>query len=395
MAKAKKNTESKTAKVTTKKAPAAASAAKPAKVAVSKKSTASTASPRVAKKPASTAASATVKVPAASKTKSAPHSPSRNGTAKKAAVAKSPITANQFLAVERDHRELPLDYGDTKIVLMSRDPEWIFAFWEINAETRRKMGLVRGKHDKALTVRIYELNNGVPGTFSDVTVNDFTSSWYFKVPNANSSYRAVVGVIEKGDFKTIATSNTIAIPRHGIAEETSVEFAEINDEVYSQIVQLSGGHHISERLGGEDFIKTLQQKVFQSLTAGPLFSGTHSGNFPGSSSLFSGAGFSGDLFSAPGIGGEAGLKSSAKPGEFWLEVGVDVIVYGATSPDAKVKLMGKELRLTPDGTFRVRMVLPDSTVEFPVEAVSADGQHRRRVKPTVTRETSGSPHKPV
>ncbi|MEO8377417.1 MAG: DUF4912 domain-containing protein [Candidatus Sumerlaeota bacterium] len=373
MAKAKKVTEEKTVKET-KKSPAAASPSR-------KLTPAKPATPRSTKSKTAVSVADVVEN-------------RKNGAAKKKpATNGASATAQQFLAVEQDKRELPLDYGDTKIVLMSRDPEWIFAYWEINAETRRKFGIVRGKHDKALTVRFYELNDGAAKDYSDITVNDFTSSWYFKVLNGNAAYRAEVGIIEKGEFKAISTSNTIAIPRHGIAEETPAEFAEINDEVYSQIVQLSGGYHISERLGGEDFLKTLQQKVFHSLTTGPLFSGSLSGGFLGSSSLFSGSGFSGDF--APGVGGEAGLRSSAKPGEFWLEVGVDVIVYGATTPDAKVKLMGHDVRLTPDGTFRVRMVLPDSSVEFPVEAVSADGLHKRRVKPTVTRSTTGSPHKPV
>ncbi|MCC7391304.1 DUF4912 domain-containing protein [Candidatus Sumerlaeota bacterium] len=387
MAKTNKSSEVTTKKVAG-KSPATAKA--PTTSAPKKKAAAAPRNAKAAASSATAVAEKKTKKPAASKAKA----PARKVAAAKTSA--SSATTEQFLAVERDNRELPLDYGDTKVVLMSRDPEWIFAYWEINAETRKQHGLQRGKHDKALTVRFHELRDGKAVDSSDVTVNDFTSSWYFKVPNSNASYRAEVGFIEKGVFKVIATSNTISIPRHGISEESSVEFAEINDEVYSQIVQLSGGYHISERLGGEDFLKTLQQKVFQSLTTGgPLFSGTLSGNFLGSSSLFSGAGFSGDLFSAPGIGGEAGLKSSAKPGEFWLEVGVDVIVYGATTPDAKVKLMDQDIRLTPDGTFRVRMVLPDSTIEFPVEAVSADGKHRRRVKPTVTRSTNGSPHKPA
>ena len=72
-----------------------------------------------------------------------------------------------------------------------------------------------------------------------------------------------------------------------------------------------------------------------------------------------------------------------------------MIVYGATEPDAKVKFMGQEIRLTQDGTFRVRMVLPDTTIEFPVDATSADGEQKRGVKPVVQRWTEGDPKKPL
>jgi len=38
-------------------------------------------------------------------------------------------------------RELPKEYGETKIVLLVRDPEWVFAYWEINDEIRFRHGL--------------------------------------------------------------------------------------------------------------------------------------------------------------------------------------------------------------------------------------------------------------
>jgi hypothetical protein len=41
------------------------------------------------------------------------------------------------------------------------------------------------------------------------------------------------------------------------------------------------------------------------------------------------------------------------------------------------------------------MVLPDTTIEFPIDAVSADGEHRRAVKPVVKRHTEGDPRKPL
>jgi hypothetical protein len=415
MAKAKKTSDVKAAtdkptketsrapkKAATKKAEAVKAPAKgPAKAKV--------AAPAKAAKPAAKAAVAKKTTPVARTTAAAPVKAKAVSTANGAAEKKSAISAEEFRAVEQDSRELPLEYGDTKIVLMSRDPEWVFAYWEINADSRKKFGLVKGRHNKPLTLRVHELKGGKSLGYFDVTVNDYTSSWYLKIPNTSSSYRVDLGLVQDGGkFDTIAASNVLTIPRLGISEESSVEFAEINDEIYTQIVQLSGGYHISERLGSDEFLRSLQQRVFQSLTAGPLSSaGLSSGSLYGLSSgllssgmfsgsfLASGAGFSGDLFSAPGGGGETTLKRPAKESDFWLEVGVDVIVYGATVPDAKVRFMGQEVRLTPDGTFRVRMVLPDTTIEFPVDATSADGTHRRAVKPVVTRNTEGDPHKPL
>lgn len=324
-------------------------------------------------------------------TKAAKPKPSaRTTTSRKAAKSSPSITTEQFRAVEEDARELPLEYGDTKIVLMPRDPEWVFAYWEISPETRRALGIVKGKHSRPLTLRVHEISNDKEVNVFDVTVNDYTSSWYLRIPSASANYRVELGLQDdKGRFRHIATSNLLALPKLGISDESPAEFAEINDEIYSQIVHLSGGQTISTRLGSDEFLRNLQQRVFQSISSGSLFSGGNS-----SGGVFSGAGFSGDLFSAPA--GEAALRRPiTRDREFWLEAGVDVIVYGATVPDAKVKFMGQEVRLTPDGTFRVRMVLPNTTVEFPIEATSADGHDQRAVKPVVTRRTEGDPHLPL
>ncbi len=320
-----------------------------------------------------------------------------------------PGAREELRRLEEDPRELPLEYGETKVVLLTRDPEWIFAYWEMSPETRKDFGLPRGQHDKHLLLRVYDLAMGQPGQgaeFFDVSINDYTSSWYIRVPKAGTSYAVQLGVVEDDHFRSIATSNTLHIPRRGISEETDLQFAEIDDEVYQQIVHLSGGVRIGERLGSDEFLRSLQQRVSQALEEGPfgsagLFSGQmygiSSGLLGGASGEFSGV-FHEELSSGmlTGGAGEETLRSrAAAPGrDFWLEVGVDVIVYGATEPDAHVSFMGQQVRLTPDGTFRIRMVLPDSTVEFPIEARSASGGEVRKVKPVVTRQTEGDPRKP-
>jgi hypothetical protein len=88
-----------------------------------------------------------------------------------------------------------------------------------------------------------------------------------------------------------------------------------------------------------------------------------------------------------------GVSSSAsfyrRPPErkFWLVVNCELIVYGATEPDAKLTVQGKDIELKKDGTFSLRFALPDGKQVIPVEATSNDGVDRRRVTPIVTRKT--------
>jgi hypothetical protein len=403
----------KTATVPVKKTATKAVSKTPAKAAAAPKKTATKAAAPAAKAPAKAApakASAPVKAVAPAKPAT------RKASAPAVIPATAPMNKSAMLEIEAQERELPLEYGDTKIVLLTRDPEWIFAYWEINPATRKKYDLVRGNHSKPISLRMHTLASRGHVAPYDVPVNDYTSSWYIRVPAGGSRFRVDLGVFDaKGTFVTLASSNEIEVPRMEIAESTDLEFAEINDEIYHQIVQLSGGLGIKERLGSDEFLRSLQQRVFDVLSAGPMSSaGLSSGAMFG---LSSGAAFSGSvlssgafgllssgafglssagLFSA-GAGGEGAVQLASKErrSDFWLEVGVDVIVYGATEPDAKVVFMGQEIRLTPDGTFRVRMVLPDTTIEFPIQAESADGEHHRAVKPVVKRHTEGDPRKPL
>jgi hypothetical protein len=72
---------------------------------------------------------------------------------------------------------------------------------------------------------------------------------------------------------------------------------------------------------------------------------------------------------------------------FWLQVNVELIVYGATDPDAQVTVAGRPVELRPDGTFSLRFSLPDGDYELPVAAVSADGGQGRAAHLRFNRQT--------
>jgi hypothetical protein len=62
---------------------------------------------------------------------------------------------------------------------------------------------------------------------------------------------------------------------------------------------------------------------------------------------------------------------------FWLNVNAELVIYGATEPDAKVAIGGRPIRLRPDGTFSYRFALPDGSYQLPVTAVSPEGDVRQ------------------
>jgi hypothetical protein len=72
---------------------------------------------------------------------------------------------------------------------------------------------------------------------------------------------------------------------------------------------------------------------------------------------------------------------------FWLLVATELIIYGATEPDARVTVAGEPVALREDGTFTMRFALPDGRIELPVRAESGDGRQSRTTTPVVEKQT--------
>lgn len=77
-----------------------------------------------------------------------------------------------------------------------------------------------------------------------------------------------------------------------------------------------------------------------------------------------------ETISSPGI-------SQPKPKGFRFNINAELIVYGATEPDANVTMAGQAIKLRPDGTFSFRFALPDGRYQLAVTATSADNDQRQ------------------
>lgn len=125
-------------------------------------------------------------------------------------------------------------------------------------------------------------------------------------------------------------------------------------------------------------------------TSGMGMSGV--GLWGGSIPTMSGVGMSGiGVYSMSGVG-MSGVGFSAsmppiRPRKFWLIADAELIVYGATEPDATVTIGGRPVKLNPDGTFRFQMSFPDGKIDFPIMAVAADGEQMRSIHMQFNRET--------
>jgi hypothetical protein len=79
----------------------------------------------------------------------------------------------------------------------------------------------------------------------------------------------------------------------------------------------------------------------------------------------------------------AGAETLARDhDDFFFQVEAEVLLYGATKPGAYVTVQGE-----PDGTFTMRLCLPDKRQVIPAVSASADGVEQRTVVVAIERNT--------
>jgi ABC-type phosphate transport system substrate-binding protein len=99
----------------------------------------------------------------------------------------------------------------------------------------------------------------------------------------------------------------------------------------------------------------------------------------------SGIGMSGIGMNMSGVGFAS--APPIRPRQFWLVADAELIVYGATEPDATLTIGGQPIQLNPDGTFRIQLSFQDGVLDFPIMAVAIDGEQNRSVHLNFKRET--------
>jgi len=150
--------------------------------------------------------------------------------------------------------------------------------------------------------------------------------------------------------------------------------------IYDQIFGMAQSAE-AQRVAGSLYGSMQQAPVHEQAISSYVFpSGVGMWAVPTMSGLtMSGVGMSGVGFSAS--------MPPMRPRQFWLVADAELIVYGATEPDANVTIGGRPIKLNPDGTFRFQMSFQDGLIDYPIMAVAADGEQTRSIHMKFTRET--------
>jgi len=318
-------------------------------------------------------------------------------------------------SVDEGIGDLPGGYGESRIVLMPRDPQWAYTYWDIPGEHKENL---RRQGGQQLAIRLYDVTDinleyQPPHNVQEYLCDELAREWYLPIPVSDRDYVVDIGYrCFDGRWLTLARSAAVKIPPvypSDWIEDVFVTVGWEEDLTGKTVYQLvppskkATAGVVSNAI--YDQIFGLAESAEAQRVSGSMFGSMHhvAGSVPGSlmmaeqaisSYIFpSGAGMwaapnvSGLNMSGVGMSGFSASAAPIRPRQFWLVADAELIVYGATEPDANVTIGGRPVKLNPDGTFRFQMSFQDGLIDYPILAVAADGVQTRSIHMKFNRET--------
>jgi hypothetical protein len=355
-------------------------------------------------------------------TVSSPVSPTRTVEAKpeveasKFEVGQEDRTGGTLASVDEGLADLPEGYGESRIVLLPRDPQWTYAYWDIPNEHKEEL---RRQGGQQLALRVYDvtdvnLDYQRPHSIQEYPCDELAREWYLPMPVSDRDYVVDIGYrCADGRWLVLARSAAVHVPPVYPSDWIEDQFItvgwedDLRGQTYAELVPPSQKTVAGVRADANgnpiyDEIFGMAESAEAQRVAGSLFGSMQ--HVPGSmapeqavsSYVFpSGVGMwavptmSGITMSGAGMSG-VGFSASMppiRPRQFWLVADAELIVYGATEPDATVTIGGRPIKLNPDGTFRFQMSFQDGSIDYPIMAVAADGEQTRSIHMKFARET--------
>ena len=290
---------------------------------------------------------------------------------------------------------LPESYGSKKLFLVARDPHILFAYWDLSHLQYQEAA--RAAHDGKIFLEVYVPNEG---RVQQIHVWESHKNWYLQVNRPDTTFIAQLGYYRQdGGFEVIARSSEVRTPRDSLSPNTDARFVTIPfnvpfRELFDLIAaQAQPGEELAEtlaRLQKSNFELPFQARVPRDLTEKESdelleYLGDEEvrrrmvGSFEITEILkkrFETMVSSGQWSSSAGawvtsLSSPFGASFGKERG-FHMHVNAELIIYGGTTPDAKVRIDGQEISLTKDGTFSYHFVFPDGQFHIPIEATSGD-----------------------
>ena len=339
-----------------------------------------------------------------------PVSPPLTGPGQKYALGPTAPTAR----VGHQEAGLPEAYGTGKLLLLARDPHWLYAHWDFAPEQQRRYNARSADHHLVLRVLSGTMET-LPA--KEVHMHPESRHWFVHVDRAETQYAAELGYyLPQRQWVTVATSPPAVTPADRPSTDQTVRFATnlprrqwvtvttsppavtpsdkpstdqtVRFATFPTHVPLPQLEALSKQVIPADLppLNAAQELALTELV-GPHLVGqdwVSSAGIPERGSRPAEQEISAPPAGLPApLAGEAEILSSPMaaaaqpPAGFWFNINAELVIYGATEPGANVTIGGRPFQLRPDGTFSCRFSLPDGDHVITVSAMSAQGDLRQ------------------
>jgi hypothetical protein len=279
----------------------------------------------------------------------------------------------------------------------------VYATWDFTDEQQSHYNAL--SRSQRLSVRAVEQSSREPA--AEVETQAESRHWFLNVPWAAANYSVQLGYYRAdGEWTTVRESGPVSTPPDRISERRAARFSAAPQAAVAGLPSGAAGpfptiplEEILARIGS--FIperEMAETKHHETLKTPVLPADGTARRVVSLRQVYSGIygveDVPGHLSSLGLAGGEhveaitSGFGPKAQPKRgFWFNVDAELIVYGATEPDAQVTMGGRSIQLRPDGTFSFRIALPDGDYALPLAATSADTREVRYAELRFRRES--------
>ena len=259
-------------------------------------------------------------------------------------------------------RHLQGGHAKDRMVVVVRDPFWLHAFWELTHQSvqRAEAALGQDWHGAKPVLRVFDVSaqdttSTAEAIIRDVDIHGGCNNWYVDVPQPPRSYRIDVGYVSKrGQFYCLARSNVVTTPKAGQSDAIDENWSETDAKQADRLYAMSSGFESSA--GDTRALREFLEERFRR----PLHTPTLASAAP---------------------------PAAGKERKFFFHIEAEMIVFGRTSPGARVTVQGEPVKPRADGTFTMRYSFPDGRQILPAIAESADGVEERKIVLAVERNT--------
>ena len=249
-----------------------------------------------------------------------------------------------------------------RAVLMVRGPHWLHAFWEVTSHSVQRVKASMGAewHTAKPVLRVLETSGEKGETPAEricreIEIHGGVKNWFIDVRKPMSCRIEIGYKTPSGDFYKLCRSNRVSGAAVGRGDSLDVHWKDIESDC-SKIYSLSGGYSTDSE--SEELRELFQERLRRPLGPPKVRPTAH---------------------------GHSDTDVQKKG--FQLDVDAELVVFGSTEKGAYLSIQGEPIDVANDGSFHIRIEMPNRRQVIPIHGQSASGLEQQTVVLAVERNT--------